>query len=97
MSTCLLYTSRCNKEDLAGGTPEENAQITLRILNGEKGPKRDAVLMNAGAAIYLAGKATCIREGIEQARRILDSGEAREQLEKFAEYSNQAADGRESA
>ena len=53
--------------------------------------------MNAGAAIYLAGKATCIREGIEQARRILDSGEAREQLEKFAEYSNQAADGRESA
>ncbi|MEW4414787.1 anthranilate phosphoribosyltransferase [Clostridium sp. AN503] len=89
--------TRCNKEDLAGGTPEENAQITLRILNGEKGPKRDAVLMNAGAAIYLAGKATCIREGIEQARRILDSGEAREQLEKFAEYSNQAADGRESA
>lgn len=89
--------TRCSKADLAGGTPQENAQITRAILSGEKGPKRDAVLMNAGAAIYLAGKATCIRDGIEQARRILDSGAAMEQLDKFVEYSNQAASGRESA
>lgn len=88
---------RCRKEDLAGGTPEENARITRAILNGEKGPKRDAVLMNAGAAIYLAGRACSIREGIEKAREILDSGKAREQLDKFIEYSNQAAENQESA
>lgn len=82
--------TRCKKEDLAGGTPAENAEITKGILNGEKGAKRDAVLMNAGAAIYLAGKANCIREGIELARKILDSGKAREQLEQFVEFSNQA-------
>ena len=47
--------TRCRKEDLVGGTPQENAAITLAILNGEKGPKRDAVLMNAGAALYVSG------------------------------------------
>lgn len=81
--------ARCKKEELAGGTPAENAEITKGILNGEKGAKRDAVLLNAGAAIYLAGKANCIGEGIELARKILDSGKAREQLEQFAEFSNQ--------
>ena len=89
--------TRCRKEDLAGGTPEENAKITRAILNGEKGPKRDAVLMNAGAAIYLAGKANCIGEGIDLAKRILDSGAARAQLDKFVESSNRPSDDQESA
>lgn len=79
---------RCRKEDLEGGTPEENAKITRAILSGEKGPKRDAVLMNAGAAIYLAGKAADIKEGIELAKEILDSGKAKERLEQFVRESN---------
>ena len=79
--------SRCKKEDLAGGTPEENAKITMEILNGEKGPKRDAVLMNAGSAIYLAGKAGAIAEGIEIAVEIIDSGKAKKQLEAFVNGS----------
>ena len=57
--------SRCQKEDLKGGTPEENARITLSILNGEKGPKRDAVLLNAGAALYIGRKAQSLKEGTD--------------------------------
>lgn len=72
------------KEDLVGGTPEENAQITLDILNGvEKGPKRTAVLMNAGAALYAAGKAECIAEGIKMAAELIDSGKALAKLESY--------------
>lgn len=81
--------ARCGKEDLAGGTPEENAMITRAILSGAPGPKRDAVLFNSGAAIYLAGKAESIREGIQMAREIIDSGRAQMQLELFARISNQ--------
>jgi anthranilate phosphoribosyltransferase len=80
---------RCSKDDLVGGTPEENAQITRDILDGKRGPKRDAVLMNSGAAIYMAGKADSIAAGIEKAKEIIDSGKAKEQLEKFIELSNQ--------
>ncbi|MDD3251949.1 MAG: anthranilate phosphoribosyltransferase [Lachnospiraceae bacterium] len=80
--------TRCSKEDLVGGTPEENAQITREILDGEPGPKRDAVLINAGAAIYMAGKADSIQAGIDLAKEILDSGRAKQQLEQFIRYSN---------
>ncbi len=80
--------TRCSKEELVGGTPEENAEITRAILNGAKGPKRDVVLMNAGAAIYLGGKADSIEEGIQIAAEMIDSGKAKEQLEKFIELSN---------
>lgn len=80
--------TRCAKEDLVGGTPEENAGITRAILSGEKGAKRDAVLLNAGAAIYLAGKADTIADGVKLAAELIDSGKALEQLEKFAAYSN---------
>ena len=79
---------RCSKEALKGGTPAENAQITLAILKGEKGPKRDAVLMNAGAALYIGGKAASMAEGIGLAAEILDSGRALETLEKLIEVSN---------
>lgn len=80
--------TRCTKADLAGGTPEENANITLAILKGEKGPKRDAVLMNAGAALYIGGKAESMQEGISLAAELIDSGKALETLRKFIEVSN---------
>lgn len=81
--------TRCKKEDLVGGTPAENAQITHDILAGKPGPKRDAVLMNAGAAIYMAGRAETIQGGIDVARNMIDSGKAAAQLEKFVKLSNQ--------
>ena len=79
---------RCSKEDLVGGTPQENAQITRDILQGQKGHKRDAVLMNAGAALYIGGKAESMSEGIKLAAELIDSGKAYETLEKFIEVSN---------
>ena len=79
---------RCTKEDLKGGTPEENAKITLAILNGEQGPKRNTVLMNAGAALYIGGKADSMADGIALAAQILDSGKALETLHKLIEVSN---------
>lgn len=81
--------TRCSKDDLAGGTSAENAQITRDILAGKTGPKRDAVLMNAGAAIYMAGKTESIQAGIDLAKEMIDSGKATAQLEKFVELSNQ--------
>lgn len=83
--------TRCRKEDLVGGSPDENAMITKEILEGKKGPKRDAVLLNAGAAIYIAGKAENMEEGVEMAARLIDSGAAAKVLEKFIEGSKSAA------
>ena len=79
---------RCRKEDLVGGTPEENAKITLDILNGAKGPKRDAVLLNAGASLYIGGKAESFQEGVKLAGELIDSGKAMETLKKIIEVSN---------
>lgn len=79
---------RCTKADLKGGTPEENAQITRDILAGKKGHKRNAVLLNAGAALCIGGKAGSIKEGVELAAELIDSGKARETLEKIIEISN---------
>lgn len=79
---------RCTKEDLKGGTPEENAKITRDILGGAKGHKRNAVLMNAGAALYIGGKAETLKDGIALAAEIIDSGKALETLDKLIEVSN---------
>lgn len=79
---------RCTKADLKGGTPEENAQITREILAGKKGHKRNAVLLNAGAALCIGGKAGSIKEGVELAAELIDSGKARKTLEKIIEISN---------
>ena len=79
---------RCTKVDLVGGLPEENAKITRAILSGEKGHKRNAVLMNAGAALYIGGKAETLADGIKLAAEIIDSGKALATLEKFIEVSN---------
>lgn len=81
--------SRCKKEDLAGGDPKENAAITLSILKGEKGAKRDAVLLNAGAALYIGEKAKSIQEGINLAARLIDSKKALKVLEDFIKVSNE--------
>ena len=80
--------ARCKKEDLVGGTPEENAEITRRILAGEKGSKRNTVLMNAGAALYIGGKAASFADGIVLAAELIDSGKAAAVLEKFIAVSN---------
>ena len=79
---------RCTKEDLAGGTPEENVAITRSVLGGEKGPRRNAVLMNAGASLYIGGKADSMKDGIALAAELIDSGKALETLEKLIEISN---------
>jgi len=79
---------RSNKSDLAGSTPNENAQMTLEILNGKKGAKRETVLMNAGAGFYIAGKAESITEGIKLAEKIIDSVKAMAKLEEFKAVSN---------
>ncbi len=79
----------CNKSELVGGTPEENAAITRAILSGEeRGAKRNATLMNAGAALYIGDKADSIADGIKLAAEIIESGKAIETLDKFIELSN---------
>ncbi|MCR5715734.1 MAG: anthranilate phosphoribosyltransferase [Lachnospiraceae bacterium] len=83
-----LGFTKCAKSDLVGGDPAENAEIARRILNGEKGPKMDAVLLNAGAAIYLVNDGITLEEGIAKAREIIESGKAKEQLEKFVKATN---------
>ena len=81
------FTS-CQKEDLVGGTPEENAQITRDILSGkEQGPKRTTVLLNAGAALYIGEKAKTLADGVKLAAELIDSGAAYQKLEEFVEAS----------
>ena len=80
---------RCGKAELTGGTPEENACITRRILEGqERGAKRQAVCLNAGAALYIGGKAQAIAEGVKLAGKLIDSGAAAEKLEEFIRESS---------
>ncbi|MGN0431687.1 MAG: anthranilate phosphoribosyltransferase [Lachnospiraceae bacterium] len=79
---------RCMREDLRGGTPAENAAIVRAILSGEKGHKRNAVLLNAGAALYIGEKAASMEEGIRLAEELIDSGKAMETLEKLINLSN---------
>ena len=80
---------RCEKGALTGGTPAENAEITKAILKGEeKGSKRQAVCLNAGAALYIAGKAASIEEGVKLAESLIDNGAALKKLEEFVEETN---------
>lgn len=81
--------SRCIKQDLLGGTPEENAATVRSILSGEdRGPKRDAAVLNAGAALYVSGIADSIGEGIAKAGVAVDDGSALRTLDAFVEESN---------
>ena len=81
---------RCRREDLRGGTPQENARITLSLLDGERGAKRNAVLLNAGAALYIGGKAESMKEGIALAGELINSGKARKTLDDVIRISNAA-------
>ena len=82
------YT-RCEKGALTGGAPAENAEITKAILKGEeKGAKRQAVCLNAGAALYIAGKADSVEAGVKLAESLIDSGAALKKLEEFVEETN---------
>jgi len=84
--------ARCKKSDLQGGTPEENAAITRAILSGEKGHRRNAVLLNAGAGLYLNGRADSLAGGVKLAGELIDSGRAMATLEKVIEVSNRPED-----
>ncbi len=77
----------CKIEDILGGTPQENSQITLDILNGEKGPKRDIVVLNSATAIYSCGEAKTFAEAIKIAEKSIDSGNALKKLNELREIS----------
>jgi len=77
-----------SKEELVGGDSKENAKIILSILNGERGPKRDIVVLNAAAALYVGKAVENIRDGIALAEELIDSGKALEKLNELKEYSN---------
>lgn len=79
---------RCLKDELVGGTPKVNAQITRDVLNGKQGGSRTAVLMNAGAGLYIGGKVDSLQAGIDLAAELIDSGKANEKLEEFIKESN---------
>ncbi len=84
-----LGFERCSRGELAGGTPAENAAITRGILSGElRGAKRNAVLLNAGAALYIADLAASMPEGVKLAGEIIDSGKASAKLDEFIAASN---------
>jgi anthranilate phosphoribosyltransferase len=80
-----LGIKRATANDIVGGTPEENARDIIYILKGEKGPKRDIIVMNSAAALYVAGKADSIKEAIPIVEEVIDSGKA---LEKLIEFSD---------
>ncbi|HOV69654.1 MAG TPA: anthranilate phosphoribosyltransferase, partial [Clostridia bacterium] len=78
----------CKHEDLVGGAPQENAEIAKRILSGEKGPKRDIVLLNSAVCLYMFYNNITLRECVKLAADIIDSGKAMEQLNNFVRLSN---------
>lgn len=79
----------CKKEELIGGDSKVNAKITLDILEGKKGPCRDAVVLNSAAGLYVAGKVDSLEEGVKLASGIIDSGKAKKQLDDFIKYTNE--------
>ena len=84
-----FFNHTADMNDLAGGSPADNAEITSRILNGEKGPKRDVVLLNAGAALVVAGKTADVKEGIHMAEATIDSGAAADKLQQLIRFTNE--------
>jgi anthranilate phosphoribosyltransferase len=80
----------CTTDDLHGGDPRTNAEIALRILDGEPGPGRDAVLLNAAAALVAAGRAASLADGLEQSASAVDSGAARTTLDRLRAFAQEA-------
>ncbi|MHB8065644.1 MAG: anthranilate phosphoribosyltransferase [Ruminiclostridium sp.] len=83
-----LALKRCLPKDLVGGDPKENARIAINILTGEKGPKRDVVVLNSALCLYMAYNQVTLRECVKMAEKLIDNGAARSQLDKFIELSN---------
>ena len=83
--------ARARLEDLQGGSAEDNARIIMAVLDGEPGPRRDIVLVNAAAALRAAGAAASFEEGMQKAAGAIDSGAARSRLQAFAEFTQRAA------
>ena len=88
LSPDQFFSRTADMQDLAGGSSSENAAITQGILQGDKGPKRDIVLLNAGAALVAAGQANDIKEGIHLAGEAIDSGAAMGKLQQLVQYTN---------
>jgi anthranilate phosphoribosyltransferase len=78
-----------DRSELAGGSPEENAVITREVLSGEKGARRNAVLLNSAAAIHIGRPEISFADGIGIVEEVIDSGKALAQLERFVEMSNE--------
>ena len=87
-----LGLARANLEDLAGGTPDQNATTTGAILDGETGPRRDIVLLNAAAALWVVARAETLEEGLAIAAESIDSGAARAKLDALAQATSRAGD-----
>jgi anthranilate phosphoribosyltransferase len=81
--------SLCKKEDLVGGTPKENAQIIKDIFNGKKGPKRDTVVLNSAAALYIGKDNITFEEAINEVKDVIDSGKALNKLNQMIKYTNE--------
>lgn len=79
---------KATKDEIVGGSPEENARVSREILSGVSNAKSDIVLLNAAAAIYIGGKADTLKEGLEIARRMISTGAARQKLTDFIRLSN---------
>lgn len=80
---------RCQKSDLLGGDAKENAQITRSILSGEEGHRKNVVLLNAGAALYVGGKASSLKDGIDLANELIKSKKALKTLDELVKLSNE--------
>jgi len=80
---------KCKKEELLGGTPQENAKITREILSGAKGAKTDAVILNSAAAIHVAKPEVSISNAVNIAKELIDNGKALNQLEMYVKLSNE--------
>jgi anthranilate phosphoribosyltransferase len=89
LSPDQFFNRTADLQDLTGGDPPENAAISLAILKGEKGPKRDVVLLNAGVALVAAGTAAHIKEGIQLAREAVDSGAAADKLQRLVQFTTE--------
>ena len=83
--------TKCAPADLVGGDTQTNAAMVRAVLDGERGPRRDAVLLNAAVGLFIAGRATTIREGLAAAGTAIDTGAARACLARLVEVSNQEA------
>ena len=91
LDAITLGIPRASVADLRGGTAAENAELTHRVLAGERGPRRDVVLFNAAAALVAGGKAKDLREGVQAAADAIDSGAATQVLARVVEFSNDHA------